>query len=471
MGDNSARKCALCLHKDWKHFVRREGNVGVPYCSRECAQVGESLEFARVIEAKRSRTASRPGESESDDRGRPRRAVHPIDPGSEESLEDQIESLRAGDPLVEPFLQAPSGVRMDHLVGSTEEKAVIYRKIIAPLAVPHLSERAGLKHENVLLYGPGGTGKTAFINAMARELGYGIIQVRRSDVISEWSGRSTRQLAVFILTARLLAERIRTGAFTQFSGLVLFIDEADAILADTKPGAEGEGLTAEFKARVSEIGVPRLIIAAATNFPDKISDSGVLRRFGLKLYFGMPNEVEAFDTCYSLVENHYRDNKQCVSEAATDPGFYRTLLAHMNDGPARRHITELVRWHTPAEIAQMVRDALGSRTPDLSTQTFMQLSNPPRWVAIRGRSHARAPNTIDGKTLDAKLASGDFKGIAVCWPVPSIEEFMDGLRHANVKRSVTRDELKKFMDYALNKLVDREGARRISLELQSMENQ
>ena len=69
--------------------------------------------------------------------------------------------------------------------------------------------------------------------ALAKELGFGIIYARRSDIVSEWRGLSTRQFAIFVLAARLVAARIAEGTEKRFSGVVLFFDEADAVLADS----------------------------------------------------------------------------------------------------------------------------------------------------------------------------------------------------------------------------------------------
>ena len=76
----------------------------------------------------------------------------------------------------------------------------------------------------ILLFGPGGTGKTATVKALARETGRHLFMVDISSVSSKWVGESEKNLS------RIFAEYRKSKKYYNKLPILLF-NEADAILS------------------------------------------------------------------------------------------------------------------------------------------------------------------------------------------------------------------------------------------------
>lgn len=123
----------------------------------------------------------------------------------------------------------------------------------------------------VLLLGPPGTGKTAYVHDLADRLDKPLIRVNVSDVLSKWVGESEQNIA------RLFQRSNEENA-------ILLFDEVDSLLASrTYMQAHYEiQLVNELLAQMECNTQP---LFAATNFADKL-DKAVLRRFDVKLECG-----------------------------------------------------------------------------------------------------------------------------------------------------------------------------------------
>ena len=52
-----------------------------------------------------------------------------------------------------------------------------------------------------LLFGPAGTGKTAFVNHVCHEAGFELISVQASDILSKWVGESEQNIKNLFIQA------------------------------------------------------------------------------------------------------------------------------------------------------------------------------------------------------------------------------------------------------------------------------
>ena len=147
---------------------------------------------------------------------------------------------------------------------------------------------AGARHFSILLQGPSGTGKSAFVRHLAEQLGLEILQKRASDLISMWCGETERQIADAFAEAR------DTGTFLVF-------DEADSILADRR-FAQRSWEVSQVNEMLTWMEVHPLPFACTTNFSDYL-DPATLRRFVFKItldYLDHSQAKAAFHNYFGL---------------------------------------------------------------------------------------------------------------------------------------------------------------------------
>lgn len=117
--------------------------------------------------------------------------------------------------------------------------------------------------KNMLFYGPPGTGKTLFAKKLAMESGMEYAVMVGSDI------------APLGPTAVSEINTLFDWAEKQSSGIVLFIDEADAFLRSRKGGDISEYMRHSINSFLYRTGTPseKVVIVLATNNPEQLDDA------------------------------------------------------------------------------------------------------------------------------------------------------------------------------------------------------
>ena len=138
-----------------------------------------------------------------------------------------------------------------------------------------------LKHQNarLCLYGPAGTGKSAYGKYIARILDKPLLLKKGSDLISMWVGGTEKNIANAFLEAK--EEKA-----------VLVFDEVDSFLADRSQAKQSWEVTQVNEMLVQMENFDGIFIAT-TNLMDNL-DSASLRRFDLKLEFSYLKPEQAW---------------------------------------------------------------------------------------------------------------------------------------------------------------------------------
>lgn len=123
----------------------------------------------------------------------------------------------------------------------------------------------------LLLSGPPGSGKSAYVRYLAAEMNLPVLLKRASDLLGKYVGETEAQIASAFAEAR------DTGAFLVF-------DEADSLLADRR-GAHQSWEVTQVNEMLTWMENHPLPFACTTNLVDRL-DPASLRRFLLKVRFG-----------------------------------------------------------------------------------------------------------------------------------------------------------------------------------------
>jgi transitional endoplasmic reticulum ATPase len=133
----------------------------------------------------------------------------------------------------------------------------------------------------ILLFGPPGTGKTAFAEALAGELGLRFMKVTFGDLASKFINQSTEQLVLAFNEAR------------QQQPVMLFIDEVDSLLKSRDSVGnyeEYERMVTTFLDKVVDARGTQVLVAAATNYINRLDDAAIREgRFDHKIQVPLPD--------------------------------------------------------------------------------------------------------------------------------------------------------------------------------------
>ncbi len=172
-------------------------------------------------------------------------------------------------------------VHFDQIAGLENVKEAINLRVIYPFRHPEAAERFKKKPGGgILLFGPPGTGKTMIAKAIATELNAQFLNVKSSNIMSQWVGVAERNLARLFEVAR------------RYPISVIFLDETEALVG--KRGGQStvmNRVVPEFLSQVDGMDpkVNCILLMGATNRPWDM-DEAALRtgRFGEKFYVGLP---------------------------------------------------------------------------------------------------------------------------------------------------------------------------------------
>ena len=130
------------------------------------------------------------------------------------------------------------------------------------------------------LYGPPGSGKTAFAHHIAEHLDMPLLQKTASDLLNCFLGETEKNLAAMFREAKE-------------EGAVLLLDEADSFLQD-RTSAYRSGDVTQVNELLKQMEQFEGLLFCATNLMESL-DLAVLRRFDLKIRFDYLRPDQAFN--------------------------------------------------------------------------------------------------------------------------------------------------------------------------------
>ncbi len=139
-----------------------------------------------------------------------------------------------------------------------------------PALAPIVEGLSETRHGTMLLHGPPGTGKTAFVRHLAEAMGAPLITKRASDLLGMYVGQTEAAIAA------MFEEATDEGA-------ILMLDEADSFLRD-RQGAHRSWEVTQVNELLVQMETFEGLFVCATNLLKDL-DRAALRRFGLKVQF------------------------------------------------------------------------------------------------------------------------------------------------------------------------------------------
>jgi hypothetical protein len=192
--------------------------------------------------------------------------------------------------------------------------------------------------QNIILYGPGGTGKTMICEKMAKDAGMNYVMMSGGD-LAQYIKRGEH-----VTELNKLFDRIESSSTPTF----LFIDEAESFTQDRNKMQKAE-LIELLNAFLNRTGTPnkKVIIAMATNRIDDI-DEAVLTRMDYKIEIAPPalaERVKILDLYASQffseseVEKFFSEEQLKKMAAKIDKFPGRTIFKLLNDISCKKAAT------------------------------------------------------------------------------------------------------------------------------------
>lgn len=195
-----------------------------------------------------------------------------------------------------------------NLIGLESEQRQLANLLTIPLLAPYLS---GGTLENVLLFGPPGSGKTEMVFAQLHRVFHasrddedGIrllyFEPKIGDLKSKFVGETEKRVDRLFETLAKAAEQDGVQ-------VVVFLDEIETITPNRQDSSgSAKNMVNALLAAMDRVKALRVTILAATNFPDKM-DPAILRRFTHKLFVGFPQETSRKALLYRKILRHFRN--------------------------------------------------------------------------------------------------------------------------------------------------------------------
>lgn len=181
---------------------------------------------------------------------------------------------------------------------------------------------------SILLSGPSGTGKSAWVHHLAARMGLEVLQKRASDLLGPFVGETEQRIAAAFAQAR-------------YEGAFLLFDEADTLLAE-RGNAVRTWEASQVNEMLTWMEQHPLPFACTTNLPDKL-DLASLRRFLVKVRLEWLTAAQArlaFTRFYSLDAPPQLDDLRTLTPA--DFALVRRRAALTGTAPDAENLLSLL---------------------------------------------------------------------------------------------------------------------------------
>jgi SpoVK/Ycf46/Vps4 family AAA+-type ATPase len=228
---------------------------------------------------------------------------------------------------------------MSSVIGMNEVKERLIKELVFPLQQKKTLKMMKIQPNNILMFGPSGTGKSfvvkAFMSGIRNSVGF--LEVRPSDIKGGYVGQSEKCVVDLFTTARKVA--------AEMGMCVLFIDEVDTFAK--KRDFSGKDTSADlanaFLTQLEGVSADNdnLVVIAATNAIPEELDNAFLSRIAIEIFVDLPNRFDI----KNLLSKMWNVETPCSAEElriSFDDATFDQLCAKMEQkGYSNREITKI----------------------------------------------------------------------------------------------------------------------------------
>lgn len=224
--------------------------------------------------------------------------------------------------VIEPW-QIKKSLDDLHFTGDTKK----YVEEIINMAKTVSSSRGSAKFENVMLWGPPGTGKTAIIELIAKEAGMTVFKTSGGD-FAKLKGKDLEQLDKVFEMARSNGKSVKN--LYRGRPVLFFIDEMEDLFGSRSRDSLSEDGRKVLAKLLTEFSEPdsKILLIGATNRPEDL-DEAMHRRMPQQIEVGLP-DVEGRAEILKIYrrklffddKNYSKENAQSIKTVLSDAATF-----------------------------------------------------------------------------------------------------------------------------------------------------
>jgi ATPase family AAA domain-containing protein 3A/B len=211
------------------------------------------------------------------------------------------------------------------------------QEILSLATATAITHAKGLQYRHLLLYGPPGTGKTLIAKTLATTSGMDYAIISGSDFFQFKSGVDIKKM-----------HEIFDWAEKGKRGLILFIDEADALLRKRNGVNERSMKLVDAFLSRTNASSQKFMLILATNYPETLDDA-VMSRVNKKIAIPAPELAERIRLLEIYIDKYLRTPIQ--EKVSSNPTLDQSI-----DNLYIKEVAEKIKHFSGREIDQLVAE-------------------------------------------------------------------------------------------------------------------
>lgn len=329
---------------------------------------------------------------------------------AEATKESRAENDQRRMTIMDTMVKPNKELTWDSISGLDELKELLINQILERIKNPKFYRqmdninKGGKGETGVMLFGPGGTGKSFITKVLASEAGMTFFSLTGADLESKFKGEGEKMVKTLFQVAK------------EHRPAIIFIDEIDTLITKSSGSSDDSKIKNQLQTEMTnanDMGEERPItVIAATNYPEGF-DGAIRRRFPNMVYVPLPD----FKARLGML-------KKIETTRLNDKDYEE--LAELLEGYSGSDISKV-----GAEIVSIIRQIYRS------SNYFKQTDDPSLWEVAKETDPGAVKITLSDIY---KKYKGEATGLE-----PTKKMFLYAIE--KVPRTVSPEEVKRYDDF------------------------